>query len=91
MLLRHGFGRRANSGQVGISSAVEDGHLRLTVYDNGVGLPDDWQLKGAAALVWRTPPRVCNNSTTTTTSLIFVIAMAAASKVVIVMPMRTVT
>jgi hypothetical protein len=48
--LRHGFGRSANSGQVGISSAVEDGHLRLTVYDNGAGLPDDWQLKGSAGI-----------------------------------------
>jgi len=43
--LRHGIGRSAESGLVGISSAVQDGHLRLTVYDNGPGLPDDWQLK----------------------------------------------
>jgi sensor histidine kinase YesM len=35
---------------VGIRSAVEDGHLRLTVYDNGSGLPDDWQLKGSAGI-----------------------------------------
>ena len=48
--LRHGFGRSADSGLVGISSAIEDGHLRLTVYDNGAGLPDDWQLKGSAGI-----------------------------------------
>jgi len=48
--LRHGFGRSADSGLVGISSAVEDGHLRLTVYDNGAGLPDDWQLKGSTGI-----------------------------------------
>ena len=48
--LRHGFGRSADSGLVGISSAVEDGHLRLTVYDNGAGLRDDWQLKGSAGI-----------------------------------------
>jgi anti-sigma regulatory factor (Ser/Thr protein kinase) len=48
--LRHGFGRSANSGLVGISSGVEDGHLRLTVSDNGSGLPDDWQLKGSAGI-----------------------------------------
>jgi LytS/YehU family sensor histidine kinase len=48
--LRHGFGRSADSGQVGISSAVENGNLRLTVYDNGAGLPDDWQLKGSAGI-----------------------------------------
>jgi two-component system LytT family sensor kinase len=48
--LRHGFGRSADSGLVGISSAVEDGHLRLTVYDNGAGLPDDWQMKGSTGI-----------------------------------------
>jgi two-component system LytT family sensor kinase len=48
--LRHGFGRSADSGFVGISSAVVDGHLLLTVYDNGAGLPDDWQLKGSAGI-----------------------------------------
>ena len=48
--LRHGLGRRADSGLIGISSAAENGHLRLTVYDNGAGLPDDWQLKGSAGI-----------------------------------------
>jgi len=48
--LRHGIARSANSGLVGISSAVIDGHLRLTVYDEGAGLPDDWQLKGSAGI-----------------------------------------
>lgn len=48
--LRHGIGRSAASGLVGIRSAVENGHLRLTVYDNGAGLPDDWQLKGSAGI-----------------------------------------
>lgn len=48
--LRHGIARRADSGLVGISSAVQNGHLRLTVYDDGAGLPDDWQLKGSAGI-----------------------------------------
>ena len=48
--LRHGIGRSVASGLVGINSAVEDGLLRLTVYDNGAGLPDDWQLKGSAGI-----------------------------------------
>ena len=48
--LRHGFARSVDSGLVGISSGVVDGHLRLTVYDNGAGLPDDWQLKGSAGI-----------------------------------------
>ncbi len=48
--IRHGISRSADSGLVGIASAVEDGHLRLTVYDNGAGLPNDWQLKGSAGI-----------------------------------------
>ena len=48
--LRHGVGRSAASGLVGISSAVENGHLRLRVYDEGAGLRDDWQLKGSAGI-----------------------------------------
>ena len=48
--LRHGVGRSADSGLVGISSAVEDGRLRLRVYDEGAGLPEDWQLKGSAGI-----------------------------------------
>jgi two-component system, LytTR family, sensor kinase len=48
--LRHGIARSADSGLVGITSDVEDSHLRLTVYDNGAGLPDDWQLQGSAGI-----------------------------------------
>ena len=48
--LRHGFSRSADSGIVGISSAAENGNLRLTVYDNGAGLPDDWQLNGSTGI-----------------------------------------
>ena len=48
--LRHGIGRSVDSGLVGVSSAIEDGHLRLTVYDDGAGLPEHWQLKGSAGI-----------------------------------------
>jgi two-component sensor histidine kinase len=48
--LRHGIGRSAESGLVGISSSVQDGYLRLTVYDEGAGLPDDWQLKSSTGI-----------------------------------------
>jgi two-component system, LytTR family, sensor kinase len=48
--LRHGIARSAESGVIGISSAVENGRLRLLVYDNGAGLPDDWQMKGSAGI-----------------------------------------
>ena len=48
--LRHGIARNAASGVVGISSEVRGGHLRLLVYDDGAGLPDDWQMKGSAGI-----------------------------------------
>jgi len=48
--LRHGIGRSVDSGLVGISSAVDDGYLRLTVYDDGAGLPEHWQLKGSTGI-----------------------------------------
>lgn len=48
--LRHGIARSADSGTVGISSALENGHVRLTIYDDGAGLPDDWQMKGSAGI-----------------------------------------
>lgn len=48
--LRHGIARSAASGVVGITSAVENGNLRLLVYDNGGGLPDDWQMKGSTGI-----------------------------------------
>ncbi len=48
--LRHGIGGRADSGVVGISSAIEGDRLRLIVYDNGAGLPDDWQLQSGAGI-----------------------------------------
>lgn len=48
--LRHGIARSTDSGTVGISSALENGHVRLTVYDDGAGLPDDWQMKGSAGI-----------------------------------------
>lgn len=48
--LRHGISRSAKSGLIGIRSRVENGHLRLTVYDEGAGLPDDWQLKSSMGI-----------------------------------------
>ena len=48
--LHHGIARSTDSGLVGINSVVEDGRLRLTVYDDGAGLPDDWQMKGSTGI-----------------------------------------
>ena len=48
--LRHGIAPLAAPGVVGISSAVENGNLRLMVYDNGAGLREGWQLEGSAGI-----------------------------------------
>jgi LytS/YehU family sensor histidine kinase len=48
--LRHGIGRSVASGLVGISSHVENASLKLIVFDNGAGLPENWQLKSSAGI-----------------------------------------
>lgn len=48
--LRHGIGRSVASGLVGISSRLENGFLKLIVFDNGAGLPENWQLKSSAGI-----------------------------------------
>jgi two-component sensor histidine kinase len=48
--LRHGIGRSVASGLVGISSHLENGSLKLIVFDNGAGLPENWQLKSSAGI-----------------------------------------
>jgi two-component system LytT family sensor kinase len=48
--LRHGIGRSVASGLVGISAHIENGFLKLTVFDNGAGLPENWQLKSSGGI-----------------------------------------
>jgi two-component sensor histidine kinase len=48
--LRHGFGRSVASGVIGIRSRAENGSLQLTVYDNGAGLPPNWQLASSKGI-----------------------------------------
>jgi two-component sensor histidine kinase len=48
--LRHGISRSLAAGIVGISSKIEGNFLRLTVFDNGAGLPENWQLKSSAGI-----------------------------------------
>ena len=48
--LRHGIGRSAAPGLVGIRSQVDGDNLHLTVYDNGAGLPENWQLSGSTGI-----------------------------------------
>lgn len=48
--LRHGVGRSTTSSVVGIRSEVVGETLRLTVFDDGAGLPSDWQLKSSTGI-----------------------------------------
>jgi two-component system LytT family sensor kinase len=48
--LRHGIGRSAAAGKVGIRSRIVGESLELTVFDNGVGLSSDWQLKTSGGI-----------------------------------------
>src|ERR1700752_206385 len=48
--LRHGIARNEDAGVLGITSKVTDGALRLTVFDNGKGLPGNWQLKSSGGI-----------------------------------------
>ena len=45
--LRHGIGRSEADGELVIRSTAENGELRMTVQDNGKGLPANWQLKSS--------------------------------------------
>jgi hypothetical protein len=45
--VRHGLGKSVASSWLGISAAHENGFLKLSVTDNGAGLPDNWQLKSS--------------------------------------------
>jgi LytS/YehU family sensor histidine kinase len=48
--LRHGLAKSVSSGLIGIQAQAENGNLKLTVFDNGVGLPSNWQLKSSAGI-----------------------------------------
>jgi LytS/YehU family sensor histidine kinase len=48
--LRHGIARSAASALVGIRSRIVDDSLELTVFDNGLGLSSDWQLKSSSGI-----------------------------------------
>jgi LytS/YehU family sensor histidine kinase len=41
--LKHGIAKRAQGGQVRLEAARLNGHLRLSVYNDGPQLPADWQ------------------------------------------------
>ena len=48
--LRHGLAKSVSSSVIGIQAQAENGNLKLTVFDNGVGLPSNWQLKSSAGI-----------------------------------------
>jgi sensor histidine kinase YesM len=48
--IRHGISRRAAGGTVTVKAAPVDGRLRVSVLDNGIGLPLGWSLETSAGL-----------------------------------------
>ena len=48
--LRHGIAASVASGVIGISAHVDDGFLKLVVFDNGAGLSSNWQLKSSGGI-----------------------------------------
>jgi two-component sensor histidine kinase len=48
--LRHGIARSAAPALVGIQAKIVNGALELTVFDNGLGLSSDWQLKSSSGI-----------------------------------------
>lgn len=45
--LKHGIAKRAQGGAIRIAAARSNGHLRLTVFNDGPPLSTDWQTKGS--------------------------------------------
>jgi LytS/YehU family sensor histidine kinase len=48
--IRHGVSRRASGGTVEILAARFDGHVKIRVADDGVGLPVGWDLEKSLGL-----------------------------------------
>lgn len=48
--IKHGVAMRVAGGAVRIAGAREDGRLRLSVYNDGPGFPEDWQASGGVGL-----------------------------------------
>jgi two-component system LytT family sensor kinase len=45
--IKHGIAKRVVGGDVRVAGACKDGSLCLSVYNDGPGLPEDWQTNGA--------------------------------------------
>ena len=48
--LSHGIGRSAAKGHIKIAATANNGSLRITVADNGAGLPTNWQMKTSTGI-----------------------------------------
>jgi len=48
--IRHGISRRAGGGSVTVTAARENGHLAISVLDDGIGLPAGWSFEVSAGL-----------------------------------------
>lgn len=56
--IRHGIGKRAAPGQIEIRARIEQDRLRLTVSDDGVGLPDGFSLDDEGVGLTNTRSRI---------------------------------
>jgi len=45
--IKHGVARRLAGGEIRVTGARHGATLRLTIYNDGPGFPDDWETKGA--------------------------------------------
>lgn len=48
--IKHGVATRVAGGAVRVAAARRDGRLRLSVYNDGPGFPDDWRTAGGVGL-----------------------------------------
>lgn len=48
--LRHGIAQRISAGLIKITTRCENGMLQVKVYDNGLGLQENWQLENNAGI-----------------------------------------
>ncbi|PWT93728.1 MAG: sensor histidine kinase [Blastocatellia bacterium] len=48
--LKHGIGRSTKTDEVAINCQAEEGFLKISITDNGVGLPPNWQLRSSSGI-----------------------------------------
>lgn len=60
--IKHGIAKRAAGGSVRVAGARADGNLRLSVYNDGPGFPENWQTHGVGLANLRTRLQVLHGA-----------------------------